>query len=291
MDTFIPYLRSQSDLLTEIKAKTRVGSTARWSDPEYYYALNEVLTSWGDKVKFPHIYTITNGWQSNDYDYALPVYVRPPIFPQLYRRIPYTEYAVESTTNTWQDIPGWELEPDGSGGTVLRLFAPPRTLDGRVLFYSPNSRVPTTIPTTSGSTSDTATTMTIGSAIDVDDVGYVKVNAEWMAYYGVTRNSATTVLNNLVRALYGTTAATHNTLSSATWGVAYDDTRLLNLLWDGWRAYLHAYFLQDGGVHETMRHEKALGLYEGKVAAFWPTYHPQRKRGGISLNRKAYALR
>jgi hypothetical protein len=292
MDT-IAYLRPQNDLLTEIKAKTRLGSTARWTDTEYKYALNEILMVWSDKVKFPHIYTITDGWQASDYDYALPRYVRPPIYPQLKRQMPYYDYAVESATHTWQDVPGYELEPDGSGGHVLRLFSPPRNVDARVIYYAPNSRVPTadTAPTTSGSTSSTATTMTIGSAVDVDDVGHIKVNAEYMAYTISERNASTTVLTLTERALYGSTAATHNTASSVYWCVAADTLSLYANLFDCWKAYLHAYFLQDGGTKEVARHEKALGLYEQKMANFLATYSPQRRRGGLTLNRKSFAFR
>src|SRR5690606_15305630 len=114
-------------------------------------------------------------------------YVRPPIFPQLLRHIPYTEYVIESRTATWQDIPGWELEPDGEGGNVLRLHAPPRTVEGRVLYYAPNSRVPITIPTTSAGINADDISVTLGSAVDVDDVGFIKIDAEWISYQGVTR--------------------------------------------------------------------------------------------------------
>lgn len=291
MDVSIPYLRSQADLLTEIKVKTRLGSTARWSDAEYYNALNEVLYTWAEQVKLPHIYTITDGWLANEYEYALPSYIRPPIFPEMLRRVPHVDYVTNSLTTRWQELPGWELLSDGAGGQVIRLSAPPRTMEAQVGFYAPNSRVPLTIPVTSGSTSATATTMLISTAIDIDDVGYVKCEAEWIGYAGVTRGATTTTLNNLVRALYGTTAAIHNTASSVTWGVAMDDMRLLKLLFDQWKSYLHAYFIQDGGTHEVSRHEKGMGYYDSLALMFWPTYRPKRQASGIKLNHKVFAIR
>jgi hypothetical protein len=291
MDTTIPYLRSQSDLLTEIKVLVRHSSGTRWSDAEYYTALNSVLYTWADNVKMPFLYTITNGWVASDYDYALPSYIRPPIFPQLLRRIPYYEYEVESTTSSWQDVIGWELEPDGDGGQVLRLFAAPRSDEARVGFFAPNSRVPTTIPTTSGSTASSATSVTLESAVEVDDVGFIKIGAEWMSYAGVDRGASTTTLNNLNRALNGTTAATHNTSSNVLWGVGMDTLSLQKLLFDQWRSFLHAYFIQDGGTHEIGRHEKGLGYYEQLATNFWPTYRPQRKRPRLTLSRKALLLR
>jgi hypothetical protein len=291
MDTAIPYLRTQAELLTEVSVLLRDAGHTRWTSAEKYNALNSVLYTWADHVKFPFIYTLTDGWQAATYSYALPDYVRPPLFPQLKRHIPYEEMLIESSTFTWQDVPGWELETDGSGGQVIKLHAPPRTLDARVLFYAPNSRVPLTLPVTSGSTAADATTVLLSTVVDVDDVGFVKIDSEWLSYAGITRGTATTTLNNVVHALNGTTAAVHNTGATVTWGVGMDTLSLQTLLFDGWRAILHAFFLQDGGTHETERHEKALGLYEQKMLNFWQTYKPVRKRHALTLNRKSFMLR
>lgn len=290
----IPYLRSQSDLLTEVKAKTRLGSTGRWTDAEYYIALNEVLMTWNEHVRIQRLHSLADAWVASDFDYALPSYIRPPIQPQVKRLIPYyDDDAPQAQTHTWQDIVGWELESDGSGGQVLRLTSAPRTLEARVLFYAPNSRVPTAspLPTTSGSTAADATSLVLGSAVDIDDTGYVKVGAEWMSYAGVTRAASTTTLNNLVRGLYGTTASVHDTSSTVNWGVAMDDLRLNALLFDQWRAILNAYFLTDGGVHETGRYEKMMGYYKQLADAFWPTYKSRRPSPKLRLSRRAMALR
>lgn len=289
MDT-IPYLRDQASLLAEAKVKTRLGSTNRWTDAEYYTALNEVLLTWADHVKMPHIYTIASGWQASTYDYALPSYVRPPIRAELLRRIPYYEYEVESTTATWQEVPGYDVKPDGEGGQVLHLFAPPRSVDARIIYYSPNSRVPTTVPSTTGVLDDDDTSVQIDEAVDVDDVGFIKIGSEWMSYQGVTRGASTTTLNNLTRGLNGTTAAQHLNGVDVLWGVAADTLSLYKLLFDQWKAYLHAYYIQDGGTHETGRHEKAMGYYDQMAANYFATYRPQRRRGGLTLNRKTFAM-
>jgi hypothetical protein len=290
-DTTIPYLRTQAELLTELGVLVRDTGSTRWTSAEKYNALNSVLYTWADHVKLPFIYTLTSGWAASDYDYTLPTYVRPPIFPQLLRRLPYTEYAVESGTTTWQDIPGWELEPDGSGAQILRVFAPARTLDARILFYAPNSRVPLTLPVTSGSTAADSTTVLLSTVVDVDDVGFIKIDSEWMSYAGITRGTTTTTLNNIVHALNGTTAAVHNTGATVTWGIGMDTLSLQSLLFAQWRAALHEMFIQDGGTHETERHEKALGLYSQMALNYWAQYHPVRKRYGLTLNRKSYQLR
>lgn len=291
MDMTIPYLRSQADLLAEVKVLTRLGTSGRWEDTELYAALNQVLMTWADKVLIPHVYTISGGWVAGTYEYALPAYARPPYFVELKRSVPYNNYVADSLTSHWQEVPGWEVISDGAGGQVIRLFNPPRTVDGQVHYYSPNSRVPSAVPTTSGSTSSTATTMLLGSAIDVDDVGYVKCESEWMAYYGVTRGSATTTLNNLVRALFGTTAATHAGSTSCYWGVAVDTPSLWRVLYDQWRSVIAAMYLNDGGTHETERYEKMLGYYDQVALNFWAGYRPHRKTASVGLNQRAYSLR
>jgi hypothetical protein len=293
MDVSIPYLRSQVDLLAELNVAVRDGSNVRWTAVEKYAALNQVLQTWADKVMLPHRTTITDGWVSGTQDYALPSYARPPFYPELLRSVPFYNYVSESLANNWQDVPGWEVVPDGSGGQVLRLFSPARNVEARVSFYAPNSRVPTTIPVTTGSTSASATTTVISTDIGaaIDDVGYIKCEGEWMGYAGVDRTATTTTLNNLTRALYGTAAAVHAGGSSVAWGVAMDDGRLHRLLLDMWRSALHSYFIQDGGTHERGMHEKGLGYYDSLAAWLQTSYRPKRQSQGLILNSKVFALR
>lgn len=292
MTTVVPYLRTQTELLSEAKIKTRLKNTARWSDDEYYTALNECLMTWGEAVRFPSIYPITNGWIARDYDYELPSYVREPIFPQLFRNVPFLEYAIESATSSWIDIAGFEVEPSGTGGLILRLYGPPRNKDARILFYTPNSRVPLTIPTLNAGIDSDDTSLVLGSAVDVDDTGFIKIgSAEYAAYTGVTRAAATTTLLNLQRGLNGMIPASHLSGVQVQWCVGADDMRLWKLLFDQWRSYMNAYFIQDGGVHETERHEKSMGYYDQQALNFWPTYKPQRRRPGLRLNQKVFLLR
>lgn len=293
MDVSIPYLRSQVDLLAEIKVAVRDPSDTRWTVAEKYAALNQVLMTWADKVMLPHRYTIPGGWVAGTQDYALPSYMRPPFYPELLRHVPYDNYITESLTANWQDVPGWEVVPNGSGGQVIRLYSPPRTVEGRVGFYAPNSRVPTTIPITGGPFNSVATNVVVtATGLDIDDVGYIKCENEWISYAGVTRTGANSnLLTNLVRGLYGTTADTHAGGSNVAWGVAIDDMRLHKLLLDMWRSVLHSYYIQDGGVHEKGMHQQAMGYYDQLAMNFWPTYRPKRQSQGLILNSKAFALR
>lgn len=291
MTMTIPYLYAQNDLLTELNALVRDGSNTRWTAVEKYYALNQVLMEWAEKVKLEHTYTISGGWVAGTYEYTLPIYVRAPIYPELYRSVPYDNYVTVTQTSNWQDVPGWELVNDGLGGQKLRLYAPPRNVNGQVVYYAPNSRVPTTVPTTSGSTSSTATTMTIGSAIDVDDVFYIKCEAEWMSGHVSARGASTTTLTLDERGLFGTTAATHAGGSSVYWGVALDDVRLRKLLFDMWKSALSEFFLQDGGTHERSPYQQNLGYYSQLAANFWATYTPHRRSLGLQPNQKLFAFR
>jgi hypothetical protein len=70
-----------------------------------------------------------------------------------------------------------------------------------------------------------------------------------------------------------------------------DDMRLMRLLFDQWRSALHAFFIQDGGVHETQRHEKGMGYYDSLAMNFWPTYRPTRRTHDLVLNQRSYLLR
>lgn len=286
MDTQV-YLRSQTELLAEMEARLRDTSNARWSDAEIYQALNDALDTWYGKVAAPHLYTVPGGWLASTFTYSLPAYLRPPLYPEVERPIPYDHEIDVATTYTWVPVSA-VTEPDGSGGLTLRLLQPPHNLDGRIRWYAPNSRVPTTLPTTSGSTADTATSMTLGSAVDVEDAGYVKVGSEWIAYAGVTRNASTTVLNNLVRGLYGTTAATHNTGASVAWGVAVDDRRLWQQLRDQTQANCYRMEIGDGSVHETSRYEQYMNYYQTRADQFWPTYAPVRPAPRLVPNRKVF---
>jgi len=267
-------------------------NATRWTAAEYYAALNQVLMTWADKVKFERVYTITDGWQASVFEYTIPNYVRPPIFAEMLRTVPHYEYVISNPTTTrWQPVQGWDLVGNTTGGQALRLYAPPRNLEGRVAWYAPNSRVPTTIPTTNAQIDSDDTSVTLGAAVDCDEVGFIKINAEYISYAGVARDSATTTLQNLVRAVNGSTAATHNSSSSVYWCVAMDDMRLMKLLYDQWRSALHSFFIQDGGVHETGRHEKGMGYYDQMAMNFWPTYKPERRTPELVLNQRSFLMR
>jgi hypothetical protein len=203
------------------------------------------------------------------------------------RTVPYSLWGQIAVDNSqmWTDIPGWTIEPNSSGGRVLRFDVPPYSAEGRIIWFGINGPVPTTVPTTSGSTSDTATSMVLGSAVDCLDHGYVKVNSEWIQYSGVTRTTANTTLGGLVRACSGGIGATtHNTASSVSWGVAMPRLELYRTLIDQVMVFLHELYLADAAPRETQIHQQMVSFYQARIDKFWRTWVPAR-RPRMVLNR------
>lgn len=288
MDTQ-PYLRSQVQILADVEAMFRDTSNARWSDAEIYRAVNRALLTWYDRVAIAHYYTISGGYSAGTYGYSLPAYVRPPVTAEAKRWVPYDDYTLDTQTAfTYVEVPSI-VEPDGSGGLVLRLVQPPRTLDGRVRWRMPNGPLPTTLPTLNADMTSSDTTLTMSGAIDVEDAGYVKIDAEWVAYAGVTRGTSTTTLNNLLRGLNGTTAATHDGTGDpddVVWGVAVDTLGLYEQLYNQVGSYLHEYFLTDGSEKERLNHEKMMGYLQQKADGFWKRYQPKMRPNKLMLSQR-----
>jgi hypothetical protein len=291
--TVIPYLRSQVELLSEIKALTRNGSSnSRWSDAEFYRALNETLYAWADDILFPRIYEIPGGVDGSTYEYLLPRYVRPPYIVQFKERTDAYDYPIsDELVRTWNDIPTAHEVYATDDGYSLHLYAPPRQTAARVVYFCPNGSVPLITPNTSLSMTNTSNQVTMIGSHLVGEQGYVKIGAEWMSYDGITDLGTTTTLHNLTRGINNTLPSSHTNNTPVAFGVAFDTPSLMGLLMDGWRANLHALFIQDGGTHETGRHEKALGLYQQKVANYATIYSPKRRGGRLRLGRGTFYRR
>jgi len=281
-----PYLRAQTDLLADIQADGYTTALG-WSAPEVYRAMNRTLAGWQKRVLIPRLYTITGGWVAGTYAYSLPAYVRPPITPQLLRTRPYDEDLPTTGDQTWQDLPGWMEEPEADGGLTLRVTMLTYTQEGRVIWYAPNGRLPTgTAPTTNAEIDADDTSLTMGSAVDCEDTGWVDMDDERLFYAGKGVASSVTTLSNLVRAQNGTTAATHVSGSSVVWGVAVDDLGLYEQLANQTKAYLHQQMLINTSAHETGRHERLMQYYQNEADKFWVGYASQRPSPRMVLDRR-----
>jgi hypothetical protein len=275
------YMRDQGTILADILVRMRDPTNARWTTAEMYTALNDALTTWHGRVSVPNIYTIPGGWLNGDLDYTLPAYINSTtVLPQMKRTIPYGWWGQVTIddSQTWTDVSGWTIEPDDSGGKVLRFDIPPFSSEGRVLWFGINGPVPTTVPTIGTEQSAVATTLILGSVVDCLDHGYVKVGTEWMQYSGVTRTTSTTTLGGLVRALdSGTPAAIHAVGVSVYWGVAMPRLELYRTLLDQVMVFLHELYLSDAAPRETQLHQQMVSFYQARIDKFWRTWIPARK--------------
>lgn len=259
-------VRTQYELYLELRRRLRDTSDARWSAVEKYDALNYAILSWGTRVLVPYVYTISGGWVTTTRQYTLPDYVRGKIDPQI--KVGSNDY--------WEAITSYEIFPDTGTGTLLTLAFYPRTDTARVLWWAENSMVPNVVTTLNTTISSSDTSLITDTTAPVGDAGFVKIGNEWMQYSGITIGTSTTTLNNLVRACFDTTAASHTSTASVYWGVAVHRDDLYIQLLDQASAHLHSMLITDGAAHEMEAHQWNLRYYQQRADEFWRRYAPAR---------------
>lgn len=264
------YLRTQLELLTEIEATVKDGSNALWADADIYRALNVSVANLGNRVMLPRLYTLTSGFTSGQYEYTLPSYIGDNF------NVMVAIYSFEYPDDEVQWIPlsGWSVEPTSTGSKILRIYLPydnwGRISGARLIWYAPNGTIPITIPTLAGTLAADGTSLTTSAAVEnVPDVGWVKIDGEWMSYSGISRGASSTTLNNLVRGLFSTTAASHSSTPSIYWGIGVDDTRLWEPILDGAISRLHYIMIHRGTQDDRLNHEKIMGYAADRVDKFW----------------------
>ena len=268
-------VRSQADLQQGLEYLVRDTNNRRWSDAEFYRALNQALAEWAGRVRFPMAYTIPGGWSSTAYEYTLPDYIEHASQPQQRRFV--NEWQVyPSNDDTWTDMHNWAIEPASSGGRALRIEYLPYAGDGRILYWAENGPVPTTLPTLSSGIDSDDTSLTLATKPTVGGVGYLKIGSEWLSYQGVTEGASTVTLTNLTRGLLGTTAASHDSGASVYWGVAADDTGLYQQLADNTLHFLMRFWLFNTSSREAGQYEKQMLFYQEQANRYWRRYAPKR---------------
>lgn len=266
------HLKTQSDLRDEVEAYLNDSTNQLATAAQYYECINRALGLWSKRVVAPQLYEFD--FAAGIFDYALPRYIRRPFYIEIRKTI-FGLHGVQldiDDTFSWQDFVAYDVKPNGTGGFDLHLHSYPYAESGRITWFAENGPVPTGSPVTNGSTTSTATSVvvTVSASPFINDSGYIKIGSEWMSYAGVTRTSATSyTLTNLIRGLYGTTAATHNTASAVLWGIAVDDDRLWQQLYDRAGSYVHMLNLHKSTVEDTNRHEKLLVLMRDAADNFW----------------------
>lgn len=262
------YLRTQDELLADVRARLRDAGGDRWSTTEVYRSLNRALEGWHGRVSAPAMYEITGGWPADDFEMTLPDWIPDEVRPQAQWPVDPL-LPLEQTLSTWKDIATWVVEPAEDGTRTLRLSVVPYNATARLLFYIANSPMPATLPTLNATIDSDDTSLVLASVVHVAPVGYVKVDGEWLLYRGVTRGTATTTLENLVRAQYDTTAASHSSGGTVYWGVAAPNNLVYTQLLDQACAFLHELYLVDGSPKERDLHERMLSYYQSRAEQFW----------------------
>lgn len=276
----IPYLRSQTELLLEVRRRMRDPDGARWPDHEVYTGINDCLLTWHNRVTIPHLYTVPGGWVAGQVDYTLPSYIRGQLDPQQRRYSSNWLYAsgLSSDADTWVDVQAFAVEPNGSGGQTLRLEFSPAPDSGRIIWWYHNGPVPITTPALNATITSSDTSLVLSTAVtDIADAGYIKIDSEWLYYAGVTYGASTTTLSNLLRAVNSTTAATHTSGTSVYWGVGCHRADLFGQMYTYVRGFLHGLFLTDGAESEKTHHERQAMFYGDQAKMFWRGYVPNRK--------------
>jgi hypothetical protein len=289
-DTYPAYIRKQSDLLAEFKAKSNIDpSSPRWDDTMFYLGMREGLMEWDKNVLLPFWYTLDAGYTAGVYEYAIPSYIKPPIRAQIKRYIPYNDFGVLANANTWNDFSA-HIEPDSTGfGQVLRVDSVPRSLDGRIGWMAPNSSIPYASPLPVLQTnplSSSATALTLTSAPPVASAGIVAIDGELIAYTGLSLTQTTATLSNLVRGIGGTTAASHSAGATVEWCIAADDQSLYTNLYNYTMHALHRLKLADAGTHEREGHQQMMLYHKQQADGYWLGYTPERPASRLRLGRK-----
>lgn len=272
------YVRSQTEILADVRRRMRDPQAVRWTDPEIYGAMADAMLTWHDRVIIPHVYEIPSGWTSGTARYALPSYVRGLLDPQQKR---FTSDWLQASFSTrtedmWVDILNFEVMPDGDGGWVIQFPDYLDAGDGRIIYWTHNGPPPLALPTLDGAITSSATTATVETTESLPEVGYIKIGSEWLHYAGTAVSASSVTLSNLLRGLFGTTAASHSDGASVAWGVGADTMDLFQQLQHYIRAELHALFLTDAAETEQATHERMRLHYLDLSDRFWMTYQPAR---------------
>jgi hypothetical protein len=283
------FLKTQAELLADTQARMTDANEGLASDIQYHIAINEAVRMWGSRVALPQLYSFASALSSGTFEYTLPSYIRPPFRVQV-KSSTYAYLGVQvlddNNNYTWQDLAGYSVEPDGSGGWKLRLPFSPPTEDARILWWAENGPMPTAAVTmTAGcDADDTSIVLTVSGSPDVVAFGVVKADSEYIVYQNLTRTSATSyTISNCLRGQYGTTAASHSAAAAVTWTIGVDDQRLWVQLYDYVAAYIHAMQLHKSTTEDLGRHEKLMSYYQQKADNFWRSSGYVSQRSGRVL--------
>lgn len=266
-------IRSYSDLVATLRNRMRDGGEERWSSAEMRQALMNGVQEWAGRVNVEQEYSVT--WSSDSYTVALPEYVIEPLTP--YVQPPLSDWQQQAlpaqADRQWAPFINWRVEPDGSGGRVLRV---PHLYDapGKILYWIENGAMPAD-GTLDGAITAAATTITLASVDDLPMNGYALIGDEIIGYAGV--DAAAVQLLNVQRGLLASAAASHSNGATVAWAVAAPVTILFNQLFDAAMAELHGLYLTDASPQERAHHERLTMYHRTLADQFWRRWTPMRR--------------
>jgi hypothetical protein len=294
----VPILRTREQLIADVEHRLQDRGNRRWTDGQIVRAINDGLALWHGRVAIPYIYTLAGGWASGTYEYALPSYI-PAVRLQPQRRVA-TAYVSESGSSQqyiWQDVLGWDVEPDGAGGQVLRVRFNEGTVgtsgEARLLYWAENGPLPEVRYVPSGTVDASSTEpILLPAFLDVGQSGYVKWDDEWVQYSGTSDLPADggTELQNVVRGVNGTAAEDHTgSTGKMDWAVGVPSRTLWQQLYSQTMANLHGVLLSDAPGQEREQHQWQMQWNQQRADEFWRGWTPatgprlklSRRSGGM----------
>jgi hypothetical protein len=261
----------QQTLATDLAIRSRDAYNTRWQLAEKHTAINHAVQRWGNRVSFPAQELLSSTWDNDTYAYTLPAYV-----DRASLRIQRNETDPTGTANVgrWVDVQADVLPlTSGAGWQVVTRQRPIDANTARLFWYTPNGTLPYPFPTLNAELAAGATSLTLASAVQLlAPCGYVLIDSEWIGYRGVAVTSSTTTLQNLTRAVYGTTDATHASGATVIWGVTVLDRSLYEQLFNEAQKFLHQLSLQNAAEQARDFHERMVSHHRVLADEFWSSY-------------------
>jgi hypothetical protein len=288
------FLKTASEVRDEVEDYLNDSDNLLATAPQYLSTVQRAVSLWGRRVVIPHYYAFDMG--SGVYEYELPSYIRRPfrvLVRQPIRNFPIAAGDEEDNSYYWDEFVAYDVHSNGSGGTTLHLHTPPGADSARIEWFAENGGFPTT-PTVSTTITSSDTSVIVASSAyhQINDAGYFKCEAEWVAYAGLgTKTNSVFTATNLIRGVYGTTAGSHVSTTAINWGIGVDDQRLWQQLYDRVASFIHLLNMQKSTGEDANRHEKLFVAFRDMADNFWrregyttqasPRFIPKRRSMGI----------
>jgi hypothetical protein len=289
------FLKTASEVRDEVEDYLNDSGNTLATAAQYLSRVQMAVSAWGRRVVVPHYYAFDMG--SGTYEYALPSYIRRPfrvLVRQPIRDFPIAADDADDESNYyWDEWNAYDVHSDGAGGYTLHLHSYPGADSARIEWFAENGGFPTT-PTVSTTITSASTSLIVASSDYhlTNSAGYFKCEDEWSAYAGqTTKTSSVFTATNLIRGVYGTTAASHTSTTAISWGIGVDDQRLWQQLYDKVASMVHLLNMNKSTGEDSNRHEKLFVAYRDMADNFWrkegyttqssPRFVPKRRSMGI----------